>query len=89
MLTAFPYLVLEAVRTTVKVVRAVVDREGVLYPVKCELSESDSVCISAGNLSCARSVTEIACSIRITQNNVSEDAVSVRHDSGNDACTDV
>ena len=89
MLTALPDLVLEAVRTSVEVVRTIVHRKRILHPVKCKLSESDSVCISAGNLSCARSVTEIACGIRISQDDVSEDTISVRHDSSNDACTDV
>ena len=49
-LAAFPNLVLESLRTSMKMVRTIVHWKRVLGPVKGELSESDTVCIAARNL---------------------------------------
>ena len=85
MLAALPYLVLESLRTSVKVVRTVVYWKCVLYSVKSELAECYTVCITARNLARAWSVSEIACRLRISENNVCKVAVLVRHHNGYDA----
>jgi hypothetical protein len=79
MLTAFPNLVLETLRTTMEMVRAIVYRKSVLHTVESELSESDTVGITARNLACARSVSEIAGRLRISENNIGEIAILVRN----------
>jgi hypothetical protein len=79
MLTAFPNLVLETLRTTMEMVRAIVYRKSVLHSVESELSESDTVGITARNLAGARSVSEIAGRLRISENNIGEIAVLVRN----------
>jgi hypothetical protein len=79
MLTAFPYLVLESLRTTMEMVRAIVYRKSVLHSVESELSKSYTVGITARNLAGARSVSEIAGRLRISENNIGEIAVLVRN----------
>jgi hypothetical protein len=79
MLTAFPNLVLETLRTTMEMVRAIVYRKSVLHSVESELSKSYTVGITARNLASARSVSEIAGRLRISENNIGEIAILVRN----------
>jgi hypothetical protein len=88
MLTAFPNLVLETLRTTMEMVRAIVYRKGVLHSVKSELSESDTIGITARNLTRARTIAEIACRFCISENDVSKITILVRHHDRHDAGTD-
>jgi hypothetical protein len=88
MLTALPDLVLEAFRTAMKVVRAVVDRKGVFLAVELELAESDAVGISSRHLARAWTVAEIAFRLRISEHHVSQIAVLVRHHDRNDSRSD-
>ena len=88
-LTAFPHLVLEAFRTAVEAVRAVVYRKRVFLAVQSELSEGYAVGISSRYLSGTWTVTEIACRLRIAQNYVSHVSVLVRNDYGHDGRTEI
>ena len=80
-LAAFPDLVLEALRTTVKMVRTVVYRKIVLHPVKSEAAFADTVCKTSRHLSHTRSVTEIALRLSITKYHIRHIPVLVRNDS--------
>jgi hypothetical protein len=71
----------------VKVIRTVVYRKSILYAVKCELAEGDTVGITARNLSGTWTVTEVTHRIRISENDIGEIAVLVRNHYGNDAGT--
>ena len=80
-LAAFPDLVLEALRTTVKMVRTVVYRKIVLHPVKSEAAFADTVCKTSRHLAHTRSVAEIALRLSITEHHIRHIPVLVRNDS--------
>ena len=88
-LAAFPHLVLEAVRTSVKVVRAIVYRKFILLAIKGKLTESNAVGISARNLSSTRTITEIAHRIRISEGYIRKVSVLVRNHHSHDTGTDI
>jgi hypothetical protein len=69
------------------VIRTVVYRKSILYAVKCELSESDTIGITARSLARARSITEVTHRISVAENYVCKIALLVRNDNGNDAGT--
>ena len=87
MLAAFPNLVLKSLRTAVKMVRTIVYRKSILNSVKGELAQSDAICIASRHLSRAWAVAEIACSLGVSEHDVSQRAVLVRHNNLHDACT--
>ena len=89
MLAALPYLVLEALRTAMEVVRAAVYRKSVLLALKSELAEGNTVCISSRSLSHAWTVTEIAFRLSVSESHISEIAVLVRNNHRNDCSTDI
>ena len=60
----------------------------VFNSVKSELSESDTIGITARNLTRARTIAEIACRFCISENDVSKITILVRHHDRHDAGTD-
>ena len=89
MLTRLPNFVLEAFRTSVKMIRTIVDRKRIFYAVKSELSKSDTVRKSSWHLSRAWAISEIAHRIRITKADIRQCTVLVwnnhRHHASSDA----
>jgi hypothetical protein len=88
-LAALPYLVLKALRTTVKMVRTIVYRKGVFYTIKSELAKGNAVGITSRNLSGAWTVAKITCGICISEYNVCKIAILVRNDYRHYSCTDI
>ena len=76
---AFPNLVLESFRASVKMVRTIVNGQFIFNSVKGESSLGDAVCIPSGNFSCAWPVCEITHRIRIADDNVCKDSFPVRY----------
>ena len=58
---------------------AVVHRQGVFFPVQGEMAFGYPVGISAGHLSGARAVIEIAQRVLISENHIGQPPVPVRH----------
>ena len=86
-LTAFPYLVLETLRTAMKMVRTIVNRKSIFRSVKSELAKCDTVGVTSGNLSCTRTVTKIIHRVIISQDNICKHSILVRNNHGHDSCT--
>ena len=86
-LAAFPDLVLETFRTAMKMVRTVIYRKRIFDSVQSKLSKSYSISKTSRHLSCAWTVSEITCCLRITQSDISQNPVLVWNDYRNDSCT--
>ena len=56
---AVPHLILESVRTSVKMIASIVYRQCIFFSVESEMSLCNSVRISSRAFSCTRSVSEI------------------------------
>ena len=82
---AVPNLVLEALRSAMQSIRAIVDGKLILLSAHCKLSLSYTVGIASRHFAGARTVVEIVGSISISKHHISHIALCIRHDSRNDA----
>ena len=85
---AIPDLVLETLRTSVKMVGTIVDRKGIFHTFQCELAFGDTVSESSWAFSGARAVGEIAFSLRIAENDIRHLSVLVRNSNRDDSGPD-
>ena len=86
---AFPDLVREALRAAVQVVGTAVHGNRVLLAVQRELAHRDAVRITAGHLTAAGAVADIAQRVLVSQHHVAQVAVLVRDDGGDDGGADI
>ena len=86
--TAFPYLVLETFRTSVKMVGTIVYWKFIFFPVKRKMSACNPVRISSGHFSETRPVTEITQRILVPQSHISHFPFLVRDCHGDDTGSD-
>ena len=85
---AVPHLVLKSLRTSVKVVGTIVNRQGIFDTVKGEFPFGDPVGISSRAFSGTGAVSEIAGRVRISQDHISKFSVLVRDSYGDDSGSD-
>ena len=76
-LAGLPYLVLETLRTTVEVVRTIIDREAVLHPVQAETACRNAVGVPSRALAQTRTVSKVILRLAVSEHHVAQLAVLV------------
>ena len=74
-----PYMVLEACRTSMKRVRAIVDGELIVFSIDAELTQGYTVCKASGSLSCTWAIAHVVGKIGITKSYIVEFSITVGH----------